>query len=115
MTKMIAVDSNNDIYVKNDGNLAINNDLAAVSQNCENAVKAQLGEMIFAVDRGVPNFQTIWNGSPNLAQFEASLRQTILQVEGVLEITDLTTRVDGGILFYIATIQTIYGSTVLNG
>lgn len=115
MTRTIATDNKNDIYVLNNGNLATTYSLPATQQNCETAVKAQLGEMIYAIDQGMPNFQTVWNGAPNVAQFESYLRKTILAVENVLEITELTITSQGGILSYQATILTTFGSGILNG
>ena len=115
MTKTLAVDSNNDIYVGSDGNLAIAENIDATMQNAAQAVKAQLGEMILAIDQGMPNFQTIWNGAPNVPQFEGYLRATILAVENVLEIQDLTIVSLNGTLQYQAQILTSYGSMVLNG
>ncbi len=111
----LATDDNNDLYIQRDGRLAINENLEAVLQACEHAVKAQLGEMILATQQGMPNFQTIWNGAPNVAQFEAYLRATILSVAGVTEIQGLTIQVINGILLYQATIVTIYGRGALNG
>ncbi len=113
--KNIAVNERNDIYIKDDGVLAINSGLAAVMQTCSNAAKAQLGEMILQTNRGVPNFQTVWNGAPNVAQFRAYLLRTLLSVQDVIEIRELTIDVTGGILNYQATIVTIYGTGVLNG
>lgn len=115
MTKTFATNNNNDLFIGNDGNLAIVNGQQAVLQACATAAKAQLGEMIYATNRGLPNFQTVWVGSPNLAQFEAALRQTLLSVNGVTEITDLSTSVTNNTLFYTATIKTIYGMGTLNG
>lgn len=113
--RCIAVDEKNDMYIGENGNLALNSGIDAIMQACANAVKAQLGEMILETNRGIPNFQTVWNGAPNIAQFEAFLRRTILEVEGVTNILNLTTRVNNGTLFYEVDIQTIYGSEVLNG
>lgn len=107
--KVFASNTNNDIYIGTDGNLATKTDLYAVMQAAQQASQAQLGEMIYAIDQGVPNFQTIWQSSANVAQFEAYLRRTILSVEGVTKITSLNTEVRDGTVFYTAEIETIYG------
>jgi hypothetical protein len=112
--KTLAVDSNNDIYVGNDGNLSVNLDLQATIETCAQAAKAQLGEMVLDMQRGIPNFQTVWNGKPNVAQFEAYLRRTITEVPTVTGITELTIVTEGDILNYSASITTIYGSGVIN-
>lgn len=113
--KVISADSNNDIYIGPDGNLATATELQAVIQAAEQAVKTQLGEMIFAVDQGLPNFSAIWNGAPNTAQFEAYLRQTLLAVEHVIGIQEVSITVANNVLSYTATIETDYGQGALNG
>jgi hypothetical protein len=115
MTKTFAVNSNNDLFVGFDGNISIASDLEAVKFACESATKAQLGEMIFDVDSGMPNFQLIWNGKPNVLQYEAALRNTILNVDGVKDVISIEITINNNQLNYTATILTIYGSTVLNG
>lgn len=115
MSRVIAVDSNNDLYIGPDGSLALADGLQAVMQAAQQAAQTQLAEMIYAVDQGVPNFEAVWNGAANVAQFEAYLRRTITDVEGVTGIQDLTTTVSGNKLSYRVTIETIYGPGVLNG
>lgn len=115
MTRTLTVDSNNDIFIAANGSLAISDGLVAVMQAAQQAAQTQLGEMVFAVDEGIPNFAAVWNGAPNLSQFEAYLRRAITAVDGVTAVDSLTTTVEGGALSYAATIQTIYGPGVLNG
>lgn len=107
--KVFASDSNNDLFIANDGNLAIRQDIDAVMQAAQQSAQAQLGEMVYAVDEGVPNFQTVWRSSTNIAQFEAFLRRAILKVEGVSKIESLDVVVRDSALFYTAEILTIYG------
>ena len=115
MTRVFAVDENNDLVIAGNGNLSISTELDAVLQACEHAAKAQLAEMVLAVDEGVPNFQTIWNGSPNVPQFEAYLRRQLQNVTGVIEVTEINTTVSNNVLSYTATIRTIYGQGAING
>lgn len=115
MTQVFAVDNNNDLFIQNNGQLAINRNLEAVLQACEHIAKAQLLEMVLNTERGVPNFETVWNGSPNIAQFEAYLRRNLLTVPDVIEIVSLDTTVQNNVLSYLAEIRTIYGTGVLNG
>lgn len=116
MTRMISSDSNGDIYIGPDGSLAIVTGLDAVMQACAAAARTQLGEMIFAVDQGLPNFQAVWNGAPNVSQFEAYLRANLLTVPDVVSVDSVTIATSGGALTYTATITTIYGTgAVSNG
>lgn len=115
MTIVLAVTAKNDIFIGPDGSLATSVDLQAVLEAAQQAAQTQLGEMIYAVDGGIPNFAAVWNGAANVAQFEAALRRTLLAVENVTGVLDLTTDVRANALSYTATIQTIYGPGVING
>jgi hypothetical protein len=115
MTRCLAMDDNNDIFIGSDGSLAVATGVDAVMFACAGAAQAQLGEMIYALDEGMPNFQTVWNGAPNVRQFEAALRRTLLGVADVVSIVDVTIETLGDVLSYSATIETIYGVGVING
>lgn len=115
MPLTLAVNENNDIYLDANGNLALATGIDAVLILCARAAKAQLGEMVLNTDQGMPNFQTIWNGSPNVAQFEAALRRTLLQVVDVLGVTGIDVALTNNVLRYTATIITAYGEGVING
>ncbi len=105
----------NDLYLGNNGNIVVLSGQDAVKAACETATKAQLGEMVLATGLGIPNFQAVWVGSPNLARFENALRTTISNVIGVLEVTALTISTANNTLSYQATISTEFGKVDLNG
>lgn len=113
--KTLAVNSNNDLYLTADKNLTIAYDIFAIEQAVAQAAKAQFNEMVLAYDQGMPNMQTVWGGSPNVAQFEAYLRKTVMEVPGVVEIRELDISVANNVLSYEITILTIYGQTMING
>jgi len=115
MSQTFAVNSNNDLYLDNNGNIAIATGVDAVSFDCQFAAKTQLGEMVLFTNQGIPNFQVVWVGSPNIAQFEAALRIAILNVPGVVDILNLSISFNDNILSYEITILTIYGEAYLNG
>jgi hypothetical protein len=115
LSLMLAVNARNDLYLSSDGNLARNTDLDAIMQAAQHAAQTQLGEMIYATDAGVPNFDTVWSGSPNLSQFDAFLRRAILGVDGVQQILDLDVTLADNALRYRVVIQTVFGTAVLNG
>jgi hypothetical protein len=112
---VLAVNGSNDLYVGPDGSLATAEGLFAVMQACQQAAQTQLGEMIYAVDQGVPNFTTIWNGSPNLAQFDAFLRRALLAVPDVTGVESLEIDRSGNTVSYVARIQTSFGTGAING
>lgn len=114
MTKTFGVNKNNDIFINSSGLLDIQTGITATLQACAQISKAQLGEMVLAAQEGIPNFQVVWVGVPNLAQFEAYLRSAILSVEGVENILNLTTSVQNNVLSYTAVILTVYGTGTLS-
>jgi len=115
MGRVLSVDLTNDIFIGADGSLAMSDGIQATLQAAQQAAQTQLGEMVYAVDQGLPNFDVVWNGAPNLAQFEAYLRRAVLAVDGVTAINELETANAAGKLTYRAVIVTIYGSGAING
>jgi hypothetical protein len=115
MTQTLAVNENNDLYLSIDGNIAMVYDLTAVLQICAHVVKVRLGEVVLNTDQGLPFFETVWNGSPNLIQFEAAARATLLGVTGVVEVVSFDMSIVDSSLVYVAVIRTIYGTGTING
>lgn len=111
--KTLATNGNNDLYVAPNGLLSVSTDLAALAQTCEQVVKTMMGELILQTDQGIPNFQVVWSGAPNLAQAENALREALLGVEGVTNVPLLSAFVENNVLIYNATIETIYGEASL--
>lgn len=115
-TFSIATDDNNDMYLDKDGNIAVVYDADAVAQDCDHAVKTVLGELIYNPEIGIPYFQVVFVGNPNLTQFESSIRNAILNANtGVVQVLSLTITRNGDILNYVAQIESIYGPVYLNG
>ena len=116
MTDVIAfgVNENNDLFLDESGNIAIVTNLQAVLQGCEQAVKTLLGELVLQTDLGVPYFEAVFVGTPNLAVFEQSIRQAILSIPGVIQVLTLDTSVTGEVLTYNAVIETEYGEGSIN-
>ncbi len=115
MIKTIQTGINNDLVLTPSNSIGVSTDLEAVIQICEHVVKTMLGELILQGDQGVPNFQLIWNGAPNIPQAQNAIREALLSVEGVTTVTQLTAFVQNNTLYYNATIQTIYGEASLGG
>lgn len=114
MTLALGLNANNDLYVTPNGTLAIVTGIAAVAQTCLTATKAQMGEMVLNTTSGIPNFQDVWNGVPNLAQWQAALQNTLQNVPGVVKVVSVTTGASGSTLSYTAVIETIYGQTTIS-
>ena len=120
----------NDLYLGSGGNIVLegitkdNDDqLRATLNACQNAAQTLLGECIFNTTRGLPNFQVIWNGKPNIALWEVALREILSDVPGVNLIdsvvfqraTDTTQYTSNDILIYTVTIITEFGAGTING
>lgn len=112
--RSFAVDSNNDLFIGTDRNLAFVSGIDAIAQNSVTAVKAQRVEMIYATNQGMPTRGTAWD-TYNPSQFEAAVRQIILGVSGVNSISAFSLFKQDNVLQYSATIKTIYGSVKING
>jgi len=107
-------DDNNDLMLAG-GAVSVVSGLQATLQTCEHVAKARLGEMVLNVGAGLPYFETVWAGTPNPAPWEAAFRARVLQVDGVLEISDLTIALEGDTMTYSATIVTTFGTGVIGG
>lgn len=115
MTKTFLNNADNDLYLDNNGQIAIGQGLPAVLSICERVSKTQLGEMLFATNQGIPNFETVWVGAPNIPQFQAALRQALIKVPDVREILALDVAIRNNTLTYEVTILTTYGQGNFSG
>lgn len=115
MPQTLTVNQNNDIFLDTNGNISTSFGIDAVLQACKTAAQAQLGEMIYAVNQGVPNFQTLWDGTPNVAQWEVALTNVLEAVLNVVNVLSLTVTIQNNQLIYQAIILTTYGEGTLNG
>lgn len=113
--KSFSINENNDIYLDKNGNLAISQGLTATVEICKQYMQTTLGELVLNTDKGLPYFQSVWNGIPNLQQFEAAARAAILSVEGVTQIRSFSFEINGSVLSYTAVIVTVYGQETVQG
>jgi hypothetical protein len=113
--RILAVGQDNDIFVDASGRLAVNTGFAACVQTCEHVMQAVLGEMLFHQEAGLPYFETVWNGAPNLRIFDSAARKALLGVRGVLAVTSFSSAIEDNALKYRAEIRTEYGAATVNG
>src|SRR5690606_26487430 len=109
------LDENNDLTLDNTGNLAMVTGIEATAQTSRNYAGTRSGEMIYAMDDGIPFFMTSFDRFPNLAQFDAALRRRLLQVETVRAVIALDVSYEDGAVKYTATLQTTDGVVTING
>lgn len=115
MTTVIAIDSNNDIYMDSTNNLALATGVTAVAQAAQTASLAQLGEMVLFTTQGMPSFQSIFVGEPNYGLYQAALVSAIQAINGVVTVNSIDISVQSGVMSYVAEIETIYGTMVVTG
>jgi len=109
----IQTNDSNDIFVGSDGNLTMANDIEALKQDCEHALKTQLGEMFLNPAGGMPTLTDVWL-SRNFIKWEAVARATLIKINGVVNIQNFTMTTSGDIFEYTARILTVYSPTLLN-
>ena len=115
MSKNFSINDVNDIYLDKNGNLAISIGLVAVIETCKQYMQTVLGELTLNTDKGIPYFQSVFTGVPNIQQFVAAGRAALLTVSGVTQVISFDVSINDKTLSYTATIQTIYGQGVVNG
>jgi hypothetical protein len=111
----LALNSKNDIYLGPDNNLALVTGVAATEQDCATAVKAQLGEMPLALQRGNPYLTCVFlNWKP--LQFQASARALWLNLwlGNVVSIQSFTMTRVNGVGSYQAQIKTTFSDIPLD-
>jgi hypothetical protein len=115
LTRTLGLNSGNDIYLGQDGNIVLLSGLPAIAGACETISKSQLGEMVLTTTQGIPNFTTVWNGTPNLGLWQSYLRNALQNVDGVTQVSDLSFTAKDGVLSYTAKIKTAFGATQISG
>lgn len=113
--KTLAVDDYGNPKLNSHGSMYFLTGVDAVIQSCEQAMKTMRGELVYNTSRGMPDFEYVWNGSPNPAQFEAAARAILLTVPDVDEISSFLVNVSGDELSYTAEIKTQYGTGAVSG
>lgn len=111
----LSSDLDNDLMLGDDGNLALAVDADAVSQTAVHYAKTLRNEMIQEYDLGIPFFMVAFGANVTIPQFEAATKARIMQTPGVTGIRSFDTVQDGDVLKYTATIEHIYGTSVING
>lgn len=109
----LKLNTNNDIFLSDTGNLVLLTKRDAIMQDCDNFAKSLAGEMVFQTDVGVDYFGSAF-GVVSLPQFRASLYENLIRVSGVVSIQSLDVFVVGDTVNYIATIVTEYGTGTIS-
>ena len=108
----IQTNSNNDIFIGQNGNLAMATGVIALQQDCEHAMKAVYGEMFLNPTSGQPYLLDVFLAQ-NFIKFEAAARATLIGINGVVSVQSFTMKQIGDVFNYTAQILTVYSSTLL--
>ena len=109
MTLTLTTNENNDIFIGDDGNLSTSRGIEAVKFIAKGVAETQRGEIVLDVEKGLPNFESLWNGVPNIPQYEAALRLALSEVQGVESIESLVVANVEGVFKYTAVLKTTAG------
>lgn len=113
--RSLGLNSDGKLYVDNSGNIGQLTGLEEVVQGCETVMRAQLGEMYYNANSGIPTRGTIWD-TYNPLQFIAAGRVALLTVAGVTGIQSFDVEVRDNVFTYTAVVITEYGKgTITNG
>lgn len=115
MVQTLTLNSNNDLALDSSGNLTMLSGLAAIVAACDTATQTQLGECVLETGIGLPNFSTIWVGTPDYALWQSYLQNTLLAVPGVTQVKSIDLTAINNILKYVAQIETIFGPQTIKG
>lgn len=100
----------NDIFLSS-GQIAMSTGKTAFATIIECAVRTRLGELPLDTGQGLPYFETVFQSSRLMPEFEAALRSRIASLYFVEDVTSLKTEFDRsrGSLLYEATVRTVEG------
>ena len=111
--KTFLSERNGSFALGTDGSLQVIGGGLATLQTSAQFARTRRGEMIHAMDQGIPFFSTVFNSSPNVIQFEASLRERLLEVPSVDAVVELDVQQIDDELTYTATLRERSGDEVL--
>ncbi|MEY0399629.1 hypothetical protein AB7W17_22310 [Providencia rettgeri] len=113
--KTFDINTNNDLYIAQNGKLAIVDAEVASRNRCEHYIKALRGEMLHKLDKGIPYWKTTFGQQADISMFESAFRERLRELNDVISVVSFSANVVDGVLSYTAEIQTVYGSVMLNG
>lgn len=106
-----------DIYLDDNGNLAIKSYEQAILDILTNRIRTKKYEVQYDMNKGVPYFETIFANTGLLGLWRSYVIEEIERTSGVISVESLLYSLDEGNkkLSYTCQIRTIYGETSLNG
>lgn len=94
MTKTIARNADNDIYLDFTGQIAMANGIQALEQIAKAAILTVKGELQYNTEGGIPYFETVFKSQNNIYLWRAYVLRRIRQFAWVKDITSFEYSVD---------------------
>tara|TARA_R110000868_G_scaffold124114_3_gene328314 strand:+ start:270 stop:620 length:351 start_codon:yes stop_codon:yes gene_type:complete len=107
-------DDNRDLFLNSRNDISMNSDLDACLQTCESVAMLLRGEDIYNISEGLPNFELVWDGVPNIPQYRAALISAIEKVNDVIKVSNYDFIVNNNELIYNIEIETNFGNGVIS-
>lgn len=104
---------NNDIYLGDDGNLQMFEDINAIENIARNVVRTFLGELPYNQQKGIPYLQTIFASRPLIPVWQSYMVDALQAIQGVTRVLNFNLTSEENMLSYNLTLQTIYGQTTI--
>lgn len=108
-------DDTADLFLDKFGNLAMADDINALSYIVLNVVRTVRGELIYDGEIGVPYFTTIFASPPNLSLWSYYVKEAALSVPGVSAVDSFVYENNGGEISYEMVVKTNIGEVTVNG
>ena len=106
--RTLKTNGNNDIYIEK-RDLAIAEGKEAIGYVAKNRVCTLQGEHQYDLSEGIPYFDVLFGGRPDIDLFRFYLQKELLKVENVHAIKSLETNIESDVLSYTAELQTTEG------
>jgi len=110
----IATTENGDFALQN-GDIYLIAGLDEAIQTCEQSIKQSRGELPLAQQKGISYFDNLFAGNRNLQLFRAQLREELLTVNDILEVTSVEIAEVNDKIDYQVTIKTTFGEGRVSG
>lgn len=113
--KTLGINSNNDIFIDESGNLSLKADLQAMGDIFVNKSQTNTGELLYNQTKGIDFFNTIFSSPSYTDLFQNELLTQLEDTEETQEVLNYNAEEKENIYSYSVEIQTSYGKVQLNG
>lgn len=113
--KTIATNSDNDIYIDSNGNLAMLKDINALANVSKNVILQTYGEAEYNQESGIPYFETIFTDTPKIDLLQAAQIAALENLEDVNRVSNYEYEQSEGVYSYSLIEHTTFGDIQLNG